>query len=340
MDILFQKASHFLGEKIYLWKKWGNLWYIGASHGAYMMKSYPSDKDLDWLHSLSTQVINNQFTNVCSFRVKNGVPFFEHQGHWFMVMPYIPGRQMTYQKITDAQQAAVSLAQFHQAAQRIKGGKEITGIPLYEKWMQRVKNFERSLEKIGLNYPKSPLELWMIQNGARILKEAYHALEELPMSLLKELTFKDAAKSAVAHRDVASHNFLKTAEGEVYIIDLDTAGIDLQLGDLVQLINRVMVEQNWNDYFLADIVNRYQDYIPLEERELVLLSFLLRFPSDIMREINGVLFKKKGYRQNRVFHFIKRYEGQWNKRKEVIRSYLKLFPVLHYSSYVNIYDKA
>src|SRR5699024_1630134 len=90
----------------------------------------------------------------------------------------------------------------------------------------------------------------------------------------------------VAHRDLASHNFL--VGEKTYLIDYDTAIYDTPLVDLVQMIDRTMDQQKWNFDCFYQMMGQYQLSYPLTEQQCALVYLLLRYPDNLMREIIGL----------------------------------------------------
>ena len=76
-------------------------------------------------------------------------------------------------------------------------------------------------------------------------------------------------------------------EGKARLIDFETADYDWQLGDLWQLLSRVLPEQNWNSSVWHEVIAVYGEILSLSFMELSILRKLLGFPNEFFRESLG-----------------------------------------------------
>lgn len=92
-----------------------------------------------------------------------------------------------------------------------------------------------------------------------------------------------SGKKVIAHGDVAHHNYLKGADGKLYLIDFDLISVSTPHTDYLQYANRILPFMNWSFKALFT----YEKMKPfLKDKAFV---YALAFPTDIFREWNRAI---------------------------------------------------
>lgn len=223
--------------------------------------------------------------------------FFIWQGKW-VVMQYIPGRTARYRNMSDLQRAVRLLARFHVAAHQAQQPSPLrSGIRLPERLTNRYEQY-RQLHSQLANFPHLfPASKQFALLGGK-------ALERLRHTPLADLTNIDQEQGAVSHRDLASHNILIDESETAWLIDFDTANVDLRLGDLWQMCSRALVEWHWNPHIYDTILQTYETVRPLNALERSTLAHLFLYPNDFYREALGLLKRRSGFSHHKVIPYL------------------------------------
>jgi Ser/Thr protein kinase RdoA (MazF antagonist) len=146
---------------------------------------------------------------------------------------------------------------------------------------------------------------------------AYERLQKLPFS---RFVWEERQRHSLTHRDLASHNWLWEANGNIWLIDFETADYDAQIGDLWQMVSRVMAEQNGLSGWFDHAMKEYQLIRPLSSEERTYLSILVAFPNEFFREVIGLVEQKRGYSLKASLPYLKRLGNNRKKMHAEIRN--------------------
>lgn len=225
-------------------------------------------------------------------------------GKQWILTPFLPGKTCSYASLSDVVEAMESLAVFHQA------GRELLIPPIREsafllvdRLYERIQQFYRLLQKAP-NIPGELGEL-LVNVGPEFYHigwQAWNRLRQLPLS---KLARKQRAKHYLCHRDLASHNWIRDQQGQIWLIDFETANYDAQIGDVWQLSSRALTTNHWQDEFVEETVRAYQKISPLTVLEKEILRNLFFFPNEFYRESIGLAKGKPGYLYETSFPYIK-----------------------------------
>ena len=91
----------------------------------------------------------------------------------------------------------------------------------------------------------------------------------------KEQNSFEQIPTVILHGDVAHHNFLRTSDGELFLIDFDLISIGPEIADYLQYANRILPFLEWSTKELTDF-EPFQLYF----QQKVFL-YALGFPTDI-----------------------------------------------------------
>lgn len=253
------------------------VWVIDTDEGKWVLKGYPSffeaARQLMFISSLK-QAGFQAAPSVKTTTLRSGIVYFQ-RAYWTL-QTYIPHiKTLTFTDDQDRKDGLTLLREYHSFSQQILRSPFFTmAIPhyyLYEKWRQRYDFFLSHLPHMKRIIPKNELSF--------ILQCADYFLRYFPYfahSLATE-------EVTIIHGDVASHNFLRTEQGNVYLIDYDLIAIAPPSIDYLQYANRILPHMQWS---LARL-----EQIPLFQSLLEKLWFLhaLIFPADVMRECRFLL---------------------------------------------------
>ncbi|GAB6932311.1 protein kinase family protein [Calditerricola satsumensis] len=297
-----------------------------SSGQAYVLKAYSLRFPVDRLHHLLTHVRANGFRRTITLLLtQDGKPYWEAGGQRWVVMPRLPGRPAVYENERELARVAETLAAFHRAAVHAWSLRRGSDVPYLSRLTERYWEYLSAYRQASAQPGKSPIARWIAETGAVILREAEAGLAYLPVPALIAYSQRDVGLfGAVAHHDVARHNFLVNGP-IVYLLDLDASGTDWQAGDLVQLISRALWDAQWRPDVALVATAAYERVRPLDPGERRLIPYLLRFPSDEMREALGVWRGIKGYSPSRSLAFLRRAWQLRSRRAECLAHLFRLW---------------
>ncbi|UFJ39033.1 phosphotransferase [Brevibacillus humidisoli] len=294
-----------------------NVLFVRTNRGNWVIKAYKDKEKAQWVTQLSHLLQENGFSHTVSYlQTEENGPVFPYGNHFYTIMKAIDGRESSYAFQDDIRQAALTLARFHRAARSWNPGLVQFRYkpPLIEKWETRLTEFTRIAERIAARGPVNRLESMIQSMAPEVLRDSRQVLEQsYRMPLIAEM-HQAIEEGTVAHRDVASHNFLLTPSGECYLIDLDTAHFDMQLVDLVQFVGRMLLLQGYQPGIFTDVINAYSIVNPLQDNQIRMIHQLLRYPDNILREVTGVYSRRPGYRARGAMQLLQ-LEGRYRRQR-------------------------
>ncbi len=292
---------------IYGGKPRRNVYLLRTSRGHWVVKAYEEEAQARWVTQLGRSLHEQGFHHTVLYLTSiDGCMVIPHDGRYYTVMKAIDGSEAQYASRSDVKKTAETLARFHLVARGtpVKAGVSGVKSPLIEKWEDRLAHFERIVDKIARRGAQSRFEQLVLgmaseakQDGRRALEAAWH----LPLSAEMERAYR---LGTLAHRDVASHNFLITERGSCYLIDLDTVAVDMQLADLVQFASRMLLLQGYSLEVFCEAMEAYGKILPLSDGQIQTIHHLLRYPDNVLREVTGVYAKRPGYRVRGVMQLL------------------------------------
>ncbi|HJV44290.1 MAG TPA: hypothetical protein VJ824_01045 [Bacillota bacterium] len=295
-------------------KKKRKAFLLDTSRGPVFIKCYDSRVKAEWVISLSRQLIDNGFKNTLEYyQTKDDMPYFSYNEKHYVAMKPIHGRDAQYSHFPDITRTIECLANFHNHARGIKGGPVLhtSTAPLIDKWEDRLFRFNQIIQKMRKSKSLHSLDQKILRFSPFILQEAKFTLDLAKRSpLLEEYSYAVAGRH-IAHRDLASHNFL--IGSKTYLIDYDTSVYDIQLVDLIQMVNRVLDQQAWSLDVFAQMLSIYQNVVPLSDAQTALVYLLLRYPDNFMREVIG-LYEGNGTVSKKIDAYLTMIMKCWRER--------------------------
>lgn len=303
------------------------VWLCDTDRGNWVIKGYDDFAQAAWVTHLSRTLHQRGFRDVVRYipTIQN-VPIFKWKEDYMTAMERIPGREGSYFNKVDILHSLEKLAEFHLHSTFIPGGPPPEeGIPLLVKWENRYRSFLDIHSQIQNSDTRQSRLTQLVQSGApTILREAEYVLDVAKRSALAEEYVASFHQHHVAHKDLASHNFLLSGTHSS-IIDLDTAAYDTPLVDIIQLISRALVLQGWSLSAFTEAIEAYRSVRPLSDAQVALIFLLLRFPDNFMREVTGVFEKRKNFQASRVEQYLAIIMKNWKRRERFFAGYEHFF---------------
>lgn len=296
-----------LDERILRIAPYKNQWLIETEgNKKWLAKKTNHQKSLLWLVKMGNELHRRGFSNM---------PVLKTDGRIWIISSFISGKTGDYSNFDEVKRMMSTLGQFHLAGERLFAPSNRKSVfLLYHRLYRRLVNYYHVLNNVH-NIP-GDLGILMRAHGKDFYFDGLQAWEKLQNSSLRKYTNKNWRVGNLAHRDLASHNWM-VDNNSAYLIDWDTADYDTQLGDISQMSTRVLTENNWTDDWIKHVFNHYEHIRPLDSVEKNLLSTLASFPNEFYREVIGLAQKKKGFKEKNVLRYLRKIiasQNQWRSQ--------------------------
>ncbi|MGG1663215.1 phosphotransferase [Brevibacillus sp. NRS-1366] len=306
-----------------------NVNLLKTDRGHWIIKGYKQVEKAVWVTELADALREKGFLHtvhyVCDLA---GAKIFPYEDRYYTIMKMIDGQEADNGSLNDVKKTAETLARFHVAAQGfpVAGAYAYEGkLALLDKWESRLEYFERLTWSIEQNGPQSKLEQIIQQMSEAVIRDGQEILQSAYKLPLTPELFAAMERGTLAHRDVASHNFLLTQRGSCYLIDLDTVGHDLQLVDLVQLMSRMLLMQDYRIDSFVEAMEAYSKINYLSDTQIWAVHQLLRYPDNFLREVTGLYSSRPGYHARGVLQLLQMEGKLYRNRQSFLEAGERIF---------------
>lgn len=261
----------------------GNVYLVHTQKENYILKGFTTLRKLKIQEAFSSSLRKTGFDQSYSFFPPVGNPLY-FQNQYFGCLEFIEPHPdpFHYSDKTDREEGAELLNSFHVKTAKL-ARSYVSLLPRTElsgKWQLRRNEFSSNLPKIHSYINKE------------ITDEYLHWADFALTGFAQFKKNLEADSPVILHGDVAHHNFLRSREGKLYLIDYDLISIGPTAFDMLQYANRILPYLNWKLDSLAEIkhLNKWLS------NDAFLYGLL--YPADIFREWNRLLRER-----NSVHHY-------------------------------------
>jgi NAD+ synthase len=315
-DSFLNRLHYFLEEKGELTPKKiipikKNVFKVYSENKWWIVKCY--SKNVRKLWSLFTQIEDREL-NISFTPFPNGQYWIEDTfGQKWCCMPFIEGRRLFFDQKEDRDAAIERLNHFHNQAV----GVRING--------QRKRSYSKKMEHRYDRFVKTK-QLFIQHNLLLFFNKIDKQLKTI-MEFAKKLNwskmeYKAERRKTVIHGDSASHNFIRSKDGNVYLLDFDLIHYAPYVYEWIQLAQRFMYDGEME----LDDLYQYDVFKELEEDPFFLQGIL--FPGDLMRE--WLHFIRNQPSQQEIAQYLETFEEQWNKRVNICKKTINYDKITHY----------
>ncbi len=250
------------------------------------------------------------------------MPKIKSDQNW-MLTPLIKGEMCQYTHLEDTKKVMKVLALFHVRGRRLQmPPANKAAFLLTHRLHERLVQFYQILnEAPHIGGEEGDL---LRTYGMEFYRYGLKAWERLAAFPLEKWNLKEYYSHCLAHRDLASHNWIIDQEGKAWLIDFDTANYDYQLGDVWQISTRILSSNHWSPQVYEQIISTYEQIKPLTSWEKKALSILFLFPNEVYRELMGLIKRKPGYTLKNTLPYVKRLiqeRDQWHSFTKQIHTW-------------------
>ena len=283
----------------------GEVYKVQTKDFQFVLKEFPSYKRLKIQETFTNSLKMNGFQNTYSFYSFSEKKALYFQTKYYGCLEYIDkaNESFRFDTIENCYEGLRLLNQYHQTTLKLQGSYKtiLPSFHLIEKWHERFALFKNNL----------PLISFFLER--EILTELYTWVEWSLSGLRKEKDTLERFPKVILHGDVAHHNFMRTAKGDLFLIDFDLISLGPEVADYLQYANRILPFLNWS-YTELDAFELFQ---PLLNQKVFLYG--LAFPSDILREWNRLVKERTFNQIKRIRPVVDLTLNQFEKRKTFMK---------------------
>jgi len=309
---LFSYLSKELAVNIHELKQLrGNVYFVRTENDHFILKGYKELRKLKVQEAFTLSLRKSGFGHSYCFYTKNNQPLY-FQNEYYGCMEYIQPNQIPFHYGHDKdRQAGIDLLKNFHDKTRDLASSYTTLLPktdLVRKWHQRKMDFRKNLPQINYHVNKK-----MTNEFLSWADFSMHGFIKLKNNLVED-------QPAILHGDVAHHNFLRSREEKLYLIDYDLISIGSTACDMLQYANRILPFLDWKLSALAEL-NHLNNWL---NNEAFLYGLL--YPADLLREWNRLIRDDEHSNPYRTAPIIDMTFSQFQQRRqfqEEIKSLLK-----------------
>lgn len=276
---------------------------IETLSSTFILKGFSSNHRLKLQQQFTDQLLEEGFKYTYSFLDAKHKPPLFFENIYYGCIEYIqPSKDdFTFFQQKDREEGSILLEQFHLITAKFatEYNKKLRRYNLLDRWRKGRAKFLSNLSVVKFFIHKDIIE--------EILKWADSSLKNL-----ENQTKSLHSSNVILHGDVAHHNFLRAASGELFLIDFDLISIGEERFDYLQYANRILPFLDWS----IDELIKLEKFSPfLHDKEFL---YALVFPTDIFREWNQLISRRQYQNPRKVRQVLDLTIGQRFERQNFV----------------------
>ena len=272
---------------------------IETDQGTFVLKkvSHKPDK-LQFMYEAQEHLWNNGFQNLPRFvKTLDGRPFVDVGDGLVFLNNWIDGVESNVRDREQLLTIARLQARFHAASNGFKSTVDSAIKTRWDGWIERFTEQRDDIKTCHDRFkgqtPQSELEKVFLETCEPMLELAETALQLLKASPYPQVLKQAQELSGFAHGDFTYHNFIRTPDGSMQVIDFDYCAHELRLHDFARFLRKIMRRTKWDIGVNNEILKAYHEINPLSEDELKVLHATMYLPQRYWRSV------ERGFLSNR-----------------------------------------
>lgn len=278
-DYFFNRLFSYLTRKLEVEIKEmtqlrGNVYLIKTGKHVFILKGYKDLRKLKIQEAFTSSLRKSGFDQSYRFFNQDKDPL-HFDGSYYGCIEFIEhhGKRFDYGMPTDRDEGVELLNRFHDHTTVLlpSYASMLPKADLARKWRHRMNEFKKNLPVVNGYVNKSITE--------ELLKWTDFSLGNF--ANLKENL--ETEPPAILHGDVAHHNFLRSKDGKLNLIDFDLISSGSRAYDMLQYANRILPFLDWQ-FESLERINHLNKWLDSDA-----FLFGLLYPADILREWNRLV---------------------------------------------------
>lgn len=256
------------------------VWRVERAGRAWFLKQMPSAAPrLNFIVAAAQHLHRNGMPTPQPQPAAGGRLHAAAEDRLYVLFPEVHGREVTH---GDGRRIARALARFHRASEGFEAPADAEPQSALGSWprllRKKIDQFHAFEQAAGAN-PDGAFEFAFLAALPRMRAVAERCVEELQGEPYRRSTEAAARAGLLAHQDFAPSNLLETADGALWVIDLDSIEHDVPARDLRKLVNKFIKKSGRYDAdAAARILGAYQEERPLSDDDIAVFWMDVRFP--------------------------------------------------------------
>ena len=285
-----------------------------------------SENRILYVDDAKKYLFDNGFTMLDKYCLTTeGKPYMGIDDQFYILTPFIDGRECEFGDDEDSIKASIALAAMHMASSGYKCKPEIT-IP-------------NNLGKMPENLTKRYDEILRMRRKAERERGAFDyiyldcvdkfiALAEESLSIFEGAEYQRLINDTkniggICHHDYSYQNILMKGS-TTYITGFESCCEEIRIYDLVNLLRRKMRKCNWDPKKASMILEAYSKPNPITKDEIVVMKAMLLFPQKFWRVANRYYNSRRSWAQKNFTGMLEEVVVEYREHIRFMKQYSKL----------------
>ena len=272
---------------------------IDSSTGKRVLRklNYSQERIL-FIHGAKEHLFKNNFCNIDRFLCnKDGLPYIDINGIYYVITDFIQGRECDFDKRDDVIKASIALAQMHSCSRGyIPPEKSLVKDDLGKLPTQFLKRLEeiKRVKKLAQK-ERGNLDYLILQYIDYFYDLGEDAINLIKKSKYDELVEKTREEKLFCHHDYTHSNII-ISENKTSVINFSLCSFELKIYDIANLLRRKMRKCYWDINEAKVIIDAYRTVEPISEDEFFVMKIMLQFPQKFWRVVNRYYNSRRCWR--------------------------------------------
>jgi CotS family spore coat protein len=238
-----------------------------------------------FMYSAVNYLHQNGFDRVIPYNTcLDGSICVEDDKYIYYVVDWIESRECKFKNQEDLKAIIKTAADFHNATVGYKAPEGSKPRRFYNKWTTKftrkcieLLEFSKCIEE--KEYMDEFDEIFA-KNLTFFWNQGRESIELLNKSAYSKISLLSQERGEFCHHDMANHNFLRSNNDKIYMIDFDYCIMDTRLHDVASIVLRNMRHGVWDISKAYFILNEYSRYYALSDEDLGVIKAFMVYPQD------------------------------------------------------------
>ena len=286
MELDLKNIEERYGFKIHSLEQSKNIYKARTDQGVKCIKrAHMSPSYFQYIHSAVEYLYNKGFEGVIPYNscLDGGICVEEDQ-YIYYVVDWVESRECKFKNPGDLEAIIRTAADFHRATQGYRLPETAKPRVFYNKWTSK---FDRKCaemlefgEAIKAKETMDEFDGIFAKHIEHFWQQGKDSIQLLNQSAYSRISMESQEKGEFCHHDMANHNFIRTAEEKIYLIDFDYSIMDTRLHDVASLVIRNMRHGVWEIDRAYDILDQYSRHYTLSDEDIGVIKAFMVFPQD------------------------------------------------------------
>jgi len=208
----------------------------------------------------------------------------EEDKYIYYVVDWVESRECKFKNPDDLKAVIKTAADFHDATVGYRIPEGAKPRIYYNTWINRfcskcdeLLEFSKAID--NKDYVDGFDELFA-EHLNYYWNQGRESIQLIKKSAYSKISALSRERGEFCHHDMANHNFLRTPEDKIYMIDFDYCIMDTRLHDVASIVIRNMKHGVWDIGKAYYILNEYSKHHPLSDEELGVIKAFMVYPQD------------------------------------------------------------